>query len=262
MILQDYVVPVFRFSIRDDSYWPEEFCGTAFFINSKGAFITAAHVIKYAKKLEEEKGGIIGLVMRPPNNPEARAVGHIMEFSFADPPYDIAVGWVKHLSMSCFLLLDSKIIRIWDDVRTMGYPEDTVTKEIDGRLRPDSQGHKGYVLRKLPKGHILKDPHPACFEVSFPIPKGMSGAPLVCPDEKINEKTYFPLIGVCVGNHQSHLVDFEMEEITENGKVYKEKRERVIEYGLVHDLWPLRDWKPECLNGITLFEASTEENID
>ncbi len=56
-ILQDYIVPVVRAKENNDRIWFVQLLGTAFFINSRGAFITAAHVIRGAAEDVDKNGG-------------------------------------------------------------------------------------------------------------------------------------------------------------------------------------------------------------
>ena len=56
-ILQDYIVPVVRLKEDGDRIRFVRLHGTAFFINSRGAFITAAHVIRGAAEDVDKNGG-------------------------------------------------------------------------------------------------------------------------------------------------------------------------------------------------------------
>ena len=92
----------------------------------------------------------------------------------------------------------------------------------------------------------------------------MSGSPLVLRhdsnlvlgDEDNQEAAPpFLLIGVCTGNQPAELVDFAYETVEEDGSRFKEKKIRIEEYGIAHDLWSLRQWAPDCLGGQTLGAA-------
>jgi hypothetical protein len=164
-----------------------------------------------------------------------------MAYEFAAPPFDVAIARVERLTMSCFLLTDSSTVWLWQDVYAAGYAESAISRD-HLMVRPDIRGLKGYVVRKLPAGSILTQPHPEAFELDFAVPHCMSGSPLVLrymQSEPRPDGEPFRLIGICVGN--------QMVEIGE-------MRE---EYGVAHDLWSMRDWRPELLDGGSLAEAIT-----
>lgn len=260
-IAEEYIVPVVRSTERDGQIYVERVHGTAFFINSRGVFITAAHVLRNATADMEENGGAIGLVMLRPGDTTHHYEGEILRFTFAPTPYDVAVGVVDQPSKACFELVPTGKIWIWQDVHTIGYPETAVALDA-GKIHV--RGHKGYVVRKLGQGSTLIHEHPEAFEVNFSIPKGMSGSPLVLRhdsnlvlgDEDNQEAAPpFLLIGVCTGNQPAELVDFVYETVEEDGSRFKEKKIRIEEYGIAHDLWSLRQWAPDCLGGQTLGAA-------
>ena len=94
-IAEEYIVPVVRSTERDGQIYVERVHGTAFFINSRGVFITAAHVLRNATADMEENGGAIGLVMLRPGDTTHHYEGEILRFTFAPTPYDVAVGVVS-----------------------------------------------------------------------------------------------------------------------------------------------------------------------
>lgn len=245
-ILQDYIVPVVRLEENGNRIRFARLHGTAFFINSRGAFMTAAHVIKGATEDVDKNGGSIALTMRKPDNDQYRYVGHIRGVTFADEPYDVAVGHVAEPSASCFAPANTDKVWAWQTVYTAGYAESALSQDGES-VRPDTRSLMGNVVRKVPAGRFLShpDPHPLAFEVNFPIPHCMSGSPLVLrygPDEEPPPGAPFPLLGVCTGS-ETISVGTETPE----------------QYGVVHDLWSLKDWKPECLGGETLFRAICPE---
>jgi Trypsin-like peptidase domain len=255
-IIQDYIIPVVRLSRRDNKPRFEMLHGTAFFVNSNGVFITASHVIQAAKNDVDKNGGHIALVMRNAENAENVYSGKIQEISFADPPYDIAVGVVSQPSSSCFVFVNDVKTWAWTDVYTAGYPATAVADDL-GKFRIDVRSHKGYILRKLPPGKFLMHEHPAVIEVNFSIPKGLSGAPLMLRWDNYDghDSPPFILVGVCCGNQPSEVVDHAITDIDDNGVKFEERVSRIEEYGIIHDLRPLIDWKPTCLGGLTLGQA-------
>ena len=245
-ILQDYIVPVVRLLRQDGQFHYARLHGTAFFINPQGSFLTAKHVIDDALADQDEHGGEIALVMRKRDDPERRYVGHIHGYSFADPPYDIAIGSVKHSSKSCFAASDSTRVWGWDDVHTAGYAASAESRQ-GSEVTVDIRSLKGYVVRKVPPS-ISAYPsgaNPSVFELNFPIPEGMSGSPLVLrygADDDVPKGAPFPLLGVCTG--------------TAEIAVGTGSREL---YGVAHDLRELTEWAPEGFGNKTLGELIRPE---
>ncbi len=245
-IFQDYIVPVVRLKEDNGRIRFVQLHGTAFFINSRGAFMTAAHVIREAAENVDKYGGRIALTMRKPDDDQSRYVGDIIDFTVADEPYDVAVGCVAQPSKSCFAPANTDRVLAWDIVYTAGYAESALSRDGES-VRPDTRSLMGNLVRKVPAGSFLSHlgPHPPAFEVNFPIPNCMSGSPLVLrygPDEKPPPREPFPLLGVCTGSETISVGTDTPEQ-----------------YGVVHDLWSLRDWKPECLGGETLYRAIRPE---
>ena len=63
------------------------------------------------------------------------------------------------------------------------------------------------------------------------------------------------LLGICVGTTEAETVTFAHSEVINGNITFSEKTSKVELYGLAHDLLPLADWRPGCLNGLTLREA-------
>ena len=256
-LLQHFVVPYVRLDNPDERPTIGTVHGTAFFINSNGAFLTARHVVENCEADIKDHGGVAALVMSNEEHPEVRFAGRVERRFFPDKPYDVAVGTVRRKSKGYFVFDSGVKAWMWEDVYTAGYPVSATTRR-NGDIRIDARGLKGEILRRLPAGDILIHPHPDIIEVSFAITRGMSGAPLVmrnAHDQNGNPIPYFVLLGVCVGNEPSQIVDFSHTEVQDGGKEFKERIARIEEYGLVHDIRPLKDWKPECLSPLTLGEA-------
>ncbi len=64
--LETYIVPVCRFNQSSGAAVIQDFFGTAFFVGGGGVFLTARHVLDDASHAVEEKGGFLGLCVRPP----------------------------------------------------------------------------------------------------------------------------------------------------------------------------------------------------
>ncbi|HLF58355.1 MAG TPA: serine protease [Alphaproteobacteria bacterium] len=256
-ILQHFIVPVLSVVPNDRTVLPSHYFGTAFFINGDGVFLTARHVIEECEAEVASRGGECGLGVCKPGDDSSLFFGKVIVREFAPPPYDIAIGIIDVPTRAAFVFGETQKLLVWDDVYTAGYPITAVHRDHGGS-RIDARGHKGYVLRKVPQGHLLIHPHPDVIEVNFSITKGLSGAPVVQRDQRNVEGAsidHFVLVGICVNNEPAEIVDFRHTEVSEEGKEFSETTSRIEEYGIVHDLRPLADWKPACLGGITLRNA-------
>lgn len=256
-VLQDFIAPYVRLDDPDGRSTVGTVHGTAFFINQRGAFLTARHVVQNCQADIDTNGGIAALVMRDDSRPELRFSGRVENLEFADMPYDIAVGIVHRASKGYFVFGEGAKAWMWEDVYTAGYPS-SATRVEPGYITIDARGHKGHILRRVRAGHVLMHPHPDVIEVSFAITRGMSGGPLVmrnAVDTEGKPLPYFVLLGVCVSNEPSRVVDFSYTEVLDGNKEFRETTERIEEYGIAHDLRPLADWRPSYLAGLSLKEA-------
>jgi hypothetical protein len=272
--LDQYVVPVL--SAAPDGNTAVH--GTAFFINSDGVFLTAGHVIEAARSAAAQSGGKIWLSVRIADS-NAAASHEILSTELAPAPFDVAIGNVSTASQSFVRLADESAGAPLCNVWTFGYPETAHTRASSGRLLVGQRAHKGYIVRRL-TGDELALPFGPGFELNFPIPSALSGAPLVLErpatalehalmaapgmppmigmglvDTRFTPKHALHLIGVCVGTTQAETVAFSYTEVIDGNIKYSEKTSKIELYGLAHDLLPLAGWKPLCLHGVTLAQA-------
>jgi hypothetical protein len=120
---------------------------------------------------------------------------------------------------------------IWDLVAAAGYPEADIREAGPGRRAPGVRGLTGAVTRKVEAGESLGVTAPA-YEISFPIPAGMSGGPVFAMSGGIRQG----LIGVCLANVSatSYLSAEMVETIGGERKLIQETR--MVEYGIVANL--------------------------
>jgi len=246
--LETYIVPVCRFSESAGSALISEFFGTAFFINGNGVFLTAAHVMDAANQSIKTSGGFVGLCVRPAGG-GGNVASHITSIDVASPPYDICVGTVA-ANFPTFLTLAATPVNVWKEVASYGYP-DTAQNRSAGEFWMYGRGFRGYIHREVKVGQLPGGSHPDAFETSFPMPQGLSGGPLFVPGPQMDL-----VIGVFVGVNRGESTEFLFEEIQENGELRTERRVRIEEYGIAHDLRPLLDWQPANLGGRTLREVA------
>jgi hypothetical protein len=248
LYLETYIVPVCRFEVSSNTAWIRRFHGTAFFVNEAGVFITARHVIDKGTEEVAHSGGFLGLCVRSPSG-SGNVAAHIVAVTAADPPYDICIGR-SDASYPTLLTVQGVDVQTWRDVATFGYPE-TALNVAPTAFWIYGRGFKGYVHRAVKAGELAGSGHPDAFEVSFAMRPGLSGAPLF-----LHSQPRDLVVGVCVGANRAETVDFDYEEVLDNGQVRREKRVRVEEYGIAHDLRPLLAWKPRSFDGLTLAEIA------
>jgi S1-C subfamily serine protease len=248
LFLESYIFPICRYEELDGLAHIREFYGTGFFVGVQGVFITATHVIDAADEGVKLRGGFVGLCIRYADKPENLAV-RIASIDAAPPPYDISVGKIT-ANIPSWLTLGQKPITVFQDVAAYGFPA-TAQNHSNHEFWMHGRGFRGYVHRPVASGDLEGSPHPDAFELSFSMPQGLSGAPLF---------TYDPngdvAIGVCVGINRGESTEFVIEEVQDDGKVFIEKRVRVEEYGIAHDLRPLLSWRPANLEGHSLEDVA------
>jgi hypothetical protein len=250
--LEEIVIPICLYKEENNQAKLISLCGTAFFINNLGIFLTARHVIENAKATSLEKNLKIGLNVKG-NNPKNNnnVICPLLQYDFAPEGFDIAIGTIKYLTESAFHWGKTEP-SIWKEIATVGYPEAALIRLSCGSVFIPTRGHRGYIQRLIEPNelpHLGK--HHKLLELSFPITKGLSGAPLFYRE---NNRNY--LAGVCIGSYSSEIVDYanELTEITKEGEkeVTKEKKVKIIECGITQDIKDLENWKPELLSGSTL----------
>jgi len=250
--LQSVVAPICRFSQSEERITIEQIHGTGFFVTGFGHFLTARHVLEAALGDTERNGGMIAIFpMQIVNGIRRNMTACPVGYDFADEPYDVAICKTLYDSPTFYKLQEGGI-EVWQDVSTIGYPVSATFKGTE-QFEVQARVHKGYIQRIVPRGRMRSGSHPDAYELSFAISHGMSGAPLF-----IHAGDYDRLIGICIGSINSRIVDYE-SVIFEEGEVsMKEQIVRVEEFGVAHNMMNLLDWKPKCLDGLSLQDASNQ----
>lgn len=249
MYLQSYVVPVCLVEITPGNVRIDQLIGTAFFINSKGCFLTARHVIESAISIGAKKNLTAALVVKGDSGKSFESLAApVTAYEFANTPNDVAIGKVNY-SCETLLSLEHKDVEVWQEVATYGYPSSAVSGPVTG-LRLNIRCHRGYIQRVLKPNDLPLGGNPEAFELDFLLGRGVSGAPLF-----IHAQPKDILIGVCVGSFRSELIEDELLQVDSNGSTYKELKIKIEEFGIAHDLRPLHGWRPTLLEGQTLLDA-------
>lgn len=271
-VVENYVIPLFSAALDGRA----TLHGTAFFINGEGVFLTARHVIESAQSAAAQNGGYIFLAERQFESDRA-SIHPVKSVEFAHLPFDVGIGKVSAETRSFLRLADLSAGAPLRDVSTFGYPESAHTRTAEGRLIIRSRAHKGYIVRRL-RGDEMDCSTAPGFELNFPIPSALSGAPLVLHrpataqehelmsapgmmpvgalvDVRFMPKHALHLIGICIGTTQAETVDFSYKEIIDGNTTFSERTSKIELYGLGHDLLPLANWRPTCLGGNALGDA-------
>lgn len=251
LYIETYIVPVCRFEVQNNTVNIRAFHGTAFFINSEGAFLSATHVISSGEEDVKRHGGFLGLCVRIDSG---NIASRILHCDLADNPYDICVGEV---SFKCETLLtfQKSEISTWRDVATFGYPTNSQNISLE-QFWMYGRGFKGYIHRLVKSNQFPNVVHPDSFETNSAMPRGLSGSPLFVHNEPKDI-----VVGICVGANSSETLDFMFEEVNDAGEIFREKKVRVEEYGLAHDIRSLFEWRPSGFSGRTLFELGANEHV-
>ena len=135
---------------------------------------------------------------------------------------NIVIGRVAAKSRSWFAVREEIRAAGWRDVATLGYPE-TAFNTAAHNFNIHARMLKGYIQRFVDAGEIeLIAPHPDCYELSFAVTSGMSGAPLFSPNGDRQE-----LLGVCVGSYSAEVTEYRSTLVEDDGRRLEERGVKV-----------------------------------
>ena len=245
-LLQDYVIPICSAEMSGGAAQLRRLLGTAFFINGEGVFLTARHVLQEIPQAQFHEL-VYGLCIKSEDTSAANVFAILRGWESAPEPYDIALGRVDARSRSWFSRPEGIRAAPWRDVAALGYPE-TGLNTAAGNFNIHARMLKGYVQRLVDAGEIeLIAPHPVCYELSFAVTSGMSGAPLFAAEGGRQE-----LKGVCVGSYSAEVTEYRSTLVEDDGRRLEERSVKVEQIGIAECLLPLLAWTPEILGGRSL----------
>lgn len=137
---------------------------------------------------------------------------------------ETTIGW------PVYSLLDDRGFGV--EVMSCGFPEDIA---IDQSAAPVARVFRGHIQRFMEWRSHLGYEYLAA-ELSFRCPGGLSGGPLVNPD--LPGRVY----GLISEDIQTSNILNSIEEVLENGKVYREHYQNFINYGIGVWLSAIADW--------------------
>ncbi len=252
LMLTSYVVPLITFGLEGGTPTDIKPFGTAFFVGTKGRFLTAAHVIKSADQYAADNGVHLGLMTKGDlGRSKDETITPIKGFTTFPEPADIALGDATLGVVECFKVGGASIV-LGSEVATYGYPINSV-KTLDGYTHHNLRVLQGNVQRIVEENHLPIGENSVGFELSFLLSQGMSGAPLlnVVGDQVV-------VCGVCVGSYRSEVLEDSFEEVEEDGTIHRESRLKIDQYGFAQDIGPYLDLRLGGFDGMSIAEISAD----
>lgn len=229
------IVPLYK-AKRSNPPVPVAFVGTAFFIAAE-LLVTCWHCVK-----EQLPGdcGYLALVMQNP-----WYVDWLDNISQDKNGSDLATANVRGRPGFQFLLASEPALQ-GVDISTFGYPFSGLKRDDFGSPKAilETRLFKGYIMRAFTFDYPSLGPT-LSYELSFPAPRGLSGAPII--------EMYTPrILGVIYGNNDvattEHFAAIDVE-----GKRTPEVQ-RVVSFGLAHHTVTLKNLSGTATNGRPLRE--------
>lgn len=200
------------------------YVGSSFHINDEGLIGTCAHIIDDV--LDDE---ILVAVDASSQNNDMYPVNEITKH----PSFDFAIGVVKRPKYDVIPIFGEQILHMGTEVFAYSFMPDSI---IDGKWHINQRVFKGYVVGSHDNNPNSSIGARSTCELSFPSLKGFSGTPIFF------DKKETCIAGMLFSNKTSSIVSHEYSEVAEDGKVFSEKISRVIELGLSHTAFDLRNF--------------------
>lgn len=234
------VFPIVAGTAAPGGFNRTDFLGTGFFVGRHGLALSAAHVVTGLRAGLELRVGL------PTQQREMRVF--TVQWSVKLPGSDILVMRVE-IDGTAYFEPRFVDLPMGVDVETTGIPQSMFEKDQAGRVRMAMRVAKGYVSHGI-GGWIA---------ANFPLPKGMSGSPLVTtmPPEQF-------VAGVFVGQNRGEQIEDQVEEVIEEGggngrRTQIERVSRVEYFARGELLAPHVDFVAPEFDGFTLSELIAED---
>lgn len=211
-----------------------ELLGTAFFVTKGGDAVTAAHTLPSAAQLRDDQC-VLG-ILNEGGEPKAYRV--IMSANFESSDFAIlrlAVDSSKYFE------IDFEETLAGTDIVAFGISEHQVYGQ-------------GYELRTL-KGYTTMPILKGTQELSFPVPSGMSGGPVLRGSA---------CVGFLIGNVSSEQLIDQIEEVQEITDTFEKikivQSKEVLHYGLYRPFSIFKGHKSDIFEGRSLDELISDRN--
>jgi hypothetical protein len=242
MQFRDSLLPLFAVKLKNgttSSANDFRYLGCSYHINDQGIIATCKHVIEAVQDGET----LAGMEM----------FGEGLMYNVVDvrchPKYDFAIGYVARENYKAIPMHGKKDLFIADDVMAYGFTNEGL---VGGKIVTTPRIFKGYIVRTFDKP-MLQDARSTC-EISFPALKGFSGTPLLF------NTTTTSVAGMVFSNMESTIELHRLEEIEENGETFSEKIHKVLELGVVHTAWDIRNFLKDL--GISRIPFGKGQELD
>jgi hypothetical protein len=225
---REYLAAIFEATINDGVVDTATmvYRGSSFFVSEEGDAVTAAHVLRTPSDLAP--GRRLVAMVAEDGQPAARLITAAAVFE----AFDVALFKVTPAKSKCFEVSDEEV-PAGTDVSVIGFPSHRLYgKGLEMRFL------KGYVTAVMPR-----------LELNFPVPAGMSGAPVF-----VNAK----IVGFATGRVRSEEIDEQTEELVRVDDAKEElritKTASIVYYGLANTFRMMRFARHPALDGLSLLE--------
>jgi hypothetical protein len=214
------------------------FHGTGFGIGDEGFFLSAQHVIAQA---DMASGALFAALLKVSKGTEWQPA-RIFQVEQC-PGKDVVIGKLER-SVPKFFSSANDDAYGWEDVHVFGYPESLkLDSTTPGLFQLKPKFLKGYVTRRLESEDVMSQVWAPAYELSFPIPLGVSGSPV------FRTGPAHSLLGIALASVDSTLSVYEHTEMMSPTETLRESVRKVEQVGLAARLHDLRDWRPAIAGG-------------
>jgi hypothetical protein len=208
------------------------FLGTCFAYRTKRTFLTVAHCVGRLQALE------LRVVLPITDHADFIEVTGLA----VHPTADLAVLTVAPIASDELLPFAGREQTLtWgDDAHAVGFPEESEGHGVVPTARYHSGNIQRFFTHRSSLGYVYR-----AGELSFGAAAGLSGGP-VFPPEHLDK-----VIGVVAENHDSTTYLRSVEEVQEDGQIYRQRLHEVIRYGIFVSLntKPVAVWLDRAAEG-------------
>jgi hypothetical protein len=226
---------------------PFHYHGTGFSVGIDGYFLSAHHVVNQDCLTTCAPGHYIAaLVIQGDGENRTYKAARILKTEQYQNT-DIVIGRLDCGMLPFFTSRNSDAYG-WEDVHVFGYPESRKKAPAADLFQFGPQFLKGYITRRLEAKDLMNPAWDPAYELSFPIPLGVSGSPVFRrgPDHA--------LVGIALGSTDSTVSVYEHTEICGPSGKYSEQVKKVEQFGIAARLSALADWRPVLAGGKRLYQ--------